>query len=249
MEKWVTGEPITAEKMNQMGDSIDNINKTVEDNFLHFSKICTREFTSNNFDITGGYSGITGQITSGKTRLVSVEYYTVPEYISATALNNYDFFIYAWDENENYIGAYKNGDFAKTTAVAVKTFDFTRFPSTYKFKISIRRPNPAETISIEESENIVFTGNAVGIDKTLTVEGEAADAKTVGDRFSSMLTLAAPQYATFSLAPPPQNYGTKYRLEVTWMHLINGTETVPFLQMRWKQPQETSDSGTTLVIS
>lgn len=28
MEKWVTGEPITAEKMNQIGDSIDNANAT-----------------------------------------------------------------------------------------------------------------------------------------------------------------------------------------------------------------------------
>lgn len=64
-----------------------------------------------------------------------------------------------------------------------------------------------------------------------------------------MIRLRTPERQGISTAPPNQNFGVSYILAAQWYPPSFGTSLPPTLSVRWKQSQEMSVSGTTLVIS
>ena len=96
-----------------------------------------------------------------------------------TCAEGYVFLLFAWNANGAFVGSLKSGYvFDKTTAnyLMLTEYDCTLYP-TYQIKITMRR-NPASTdITPDESGNCVLIQST---DKTLTLDGKPADAKTVG---------------------------------------------------------------------
>lgn len=160
--------------------------KVVGDEFACFSKKHEKEVVFHDFVITGGINSNSGEMLSGSDRLVS-SFLTIAECFSIRTINGYSFCVYAWDEAGTYIGAYQNnGSFAKGTVSIRTSFDLTKHPSSYRFRISVQSQNSDVPITLDDCINILFTGNSIRIDKTLAIEGAAADSKTVGSTFKRL---------------------------------------------------------------
>ncbi len=138
-----------------------------------------KEFVADDFVVNGGIAGSTGNTASGNTRLTS-DYFTAAQRFTARTINGYLFYVFAWD-GETYIGSYRNGTYVTGVgAQALSEFYFVSYPATYRFRICVKRSEGGE-ISLSEKTNVLFANNILGPDETMTVEGEAADAKAVGD--------------------------------------------------------------------
>lgn len=173
-EEW-TPEHWTAAKV---ADEVSDLNRAL-----------MKEIVSTNFAVNGGIRASTGEVVSGSNRLTSVTAFSGQAYYFVRAINDYSFFVYAWDGN-TYLGSYRNGAFSPTTgAESLTSFQFIRYPSSYLFKLVVKRPG-AETIELSESSNILFVVNAINLDTTLTISGDAADAKAVGDALALKATIA-----------------------------------------------------------
>lgn len=151
-----------------------------------FSKKHEKEVVFHDFVLTGGINSTSGEMLSGSDRLVS-SFLTIAECFSIRAINGYSFCVYAWDETDTYIGAYQSdGSFGKGTVSVRTSFDLTKHPSSYQFRISVQSQNSDVPITLEDRVNVLFTGNSIRIDRTLAIEGAAADAKTVGSTFKRL---------------------------------------------------------------
>ena len=143
-------------------------------------KAFEKEKTISDYNITGVIRVSDGYVVSGTTRLTSKNAFNARKYHSAKTLTGYSFSMAAWD-GDTYIGTYRSGEFKKTAGTGFITeFDFTQYPLTYKYILNIKRDDN-EDISLEEASNIIYSVNIVEIDATLSVSGDAADAKVVGD--------------------------------------------------------------------
>lgn len=96
----------------------------------------------------------------------------------------YEFLVFAWNATTNaYVGALMTSNAIATsgTPAWVTSFNLQDYPN-YKFKVALRySATPTANIPVSEYTNCLFVVNAIQIDKTLSVSGDAADAKSVGD--------------------------------------------------------------------
>ena len=90
--------------------------------------------------------------------------------------------VWAWDTNGTYKGVLHSNGAISTTASNygdVRSFDCRKYP-TYLYKVAFRRdPSSADITTAEGSKCKYYTTNT---DKTLTIDGKAADAKATGER-------------------------------------------------------------------
>ena len=207
-----------------LGDDVTNLKSAIE----AFEKTGT----SDNFEVTGGIVVTDGTTASGSTRLTTKTAFTKQVYQGAKAINGYKFAVFAWD-GDTYIGSYRSGTFAKTSGSAsLEEFDFAAFPSSYKFKIAGRRSDSG-TIALSEKTNFIFTMNIIQIDKTLSVEGAAADADAVGDIIwkTKDHSTDTPHLLTFHSLSGIDSYDAKTMPVDTWVYGTYGKLKTTFDDM------------------
>ena len=104
--------------------------------------------------------------------------------VGLKALAGYEFLVYVWDGN-TYEGCLKEGYVIDKTASNYLWLTSYIFESGYSYRVVLRNANnPSATMVKADGENCLYT--IAKTDTTLSVLGEAADAKTTGDVISAI---------------------------------------------------------------
>ena len=214
MEKWVTGEPITAEKMNQMGDSIDNIN-TITTGSLQATFLAES-------DVPTTYTTIGGVQAENGNNLDSSAYMrTGYRVLTRSVMFNltdttYEYMIFLYSSNSGTTRLYSltEGQYIQGPTLIPKisfhkrhisASTMTESPEVVvanNYRVSVRRVDGADITAEDQTAAEAATIITELTDKTLTVDGAIADAKTTGDHLGELeqakMALATGSYPYFN---------------------------------------------------
>lgn len=239
MEKWVTGEPITASKMNQIGDSIDNLTRAVDDSAVDlislYGTFTNRSVSGITFNpLRHGFS-ING--TAENAAFVNIFTLFPPIVkgddilvlrVNTSQPSNIGIGIFFYDENNDTISRLRY--ISEDTEVYVPE---NAVKWTFRAEVSAGTVCNDDTISVAlyKKMNSLYPYDEI----YNTIHG--------------MVRLLTPEHEAISTAPPVQNFGVSYNLTAQWYPPSSIPPLPSTLSVRWEKSQKMSVSGTTLIIS
>ena len=143
--------------------------------------------TSENYVIKGGITIATGEYTTGSVRLCTDQAFSQRDCARIFVDSGYEFMLYAWN-GTTYLGSLKSTGVFDTNSGAfyMTSHDMTQYPSTYRFKISVKTTPTARVMTMDDADHVFYKENRLGPDSTLTISGEAADSATVGTALTTI---------------------------------------------------------------
>ena len=170
--------PNTNCKEAPLGASISDL-KTV------FTEISTKNIDNTNGWTVGTLKAADGTTSTSSTRIRTNNFVSVDDSVfGIKTKTGYDFLVYAWNKTSgNYIGCMHIGSVYGTSISDLLWLNEYYFDPTCKYKVILRNAdNPSATMTAAEASNCLYVVRA--IDKTLAIEGQAADAKKTGDEIN-----------------------------------------------------------------
>lgn len=135
--------------------------------------------TSPNWE-KGSFNSTTGENYADNTKIRMLNTVGYSKGFRKFKLNTgYIAYMYAWDQNNNYVGTYKTDgswEAASSNWKPVTEFDLSTIPN-YVLKLAVSRYPGSTAITASEGDQCILYRYT---DETLTIAGKAADAKTVG---------------------------------------------------------------------
>lgn len=152
-----------------------------------FTEISTKNIDNTNGWTVGTLKAADGTTSTSSSRLRMDSFVSVDDKVFGfKTKTGYDFLVYAWDKTSgNYIGCMHIGSVYGTSISDLLWLNEYYFDPTCKYKVVIRNAdNPSATMTAAEASNCLYVVRS--IDETLTVKGQAADAKKTGDEINAL---------------------------------------------------------------